>query len=287
MSNNLKHPPIIIIGMHRSGTGMITEMLRKLGLFVGEKKDANHEATFFCNINNWLFHQSGGAWDNPGTIRYLLRNEEVLGLTLDYIQFLINSPRAISFLGWRKYLRYHSIFNLDFPWGWKDPRNTFTLPIWLRLFPNAKVIHVYRHGVDVAKSIVVRQQKLLDNYKGVYGKRKTLYLLRPKRGGFTDTLRCANIENAFDLWEEYTSEAHSHILTLGDSAIEIKYEDFLDTPNEIVKTLVYFCGLHVNNADIYSVVETVKKGRAYAFRNDPALEKFAYQVTTRLKKMSY
>ena len=40
-------PPIVIIGMHRSGTSIVTRMLEQLGLFVGKKKDMNHEALFF------------------------------------------------------------------------------------------------------------------------------------------------------------------------------------------------------------------------------------------------
>lgn len=40
-------PPIIIVGMHRSGTTMITKMLENLGLFVGDQKEINNEALFF------------------------------------------------------------------------------------------------------------------------------------------------------------------------------------------------------------------------------------------------
>ena len=41
------HPPIIIIGMSRSGTGMLAKMLEDLGLFIGKSKDRNNEALFF------------------------------------------------------------------------------------------------------------------------------------------------------------------------------------------------------------------------------------------------
>ena len=30
--------------------------------------------------------------------------------------------------------------DIPFPWGWKDPRNSITLPLWLRLYPEAKII---------------------------------------------------------------------------------------------------------------------------------------------------
>ena len=47
--------PVIIIGMHRSGTSMLTRLLEKAGLFVGHEKENNWEAWFFPKINQWLF----------------------------------------------------------------------------------------------------------------------------------------------------------------------------------------------------------------------------------------
>lgn len=41
--------PVIILGMHRSGTTMITKILENLGLFVGVEKEINHEALFLEN----------------------------------------------------------------------------------------------------------------------------------------------------------------------------------------------------------------------------------------------
>ena len=48
-------PPVIILGMHRSGTSMITGFLQKLGLFVGEELDDNNESLFFFKLNHWMF----------------------------------------------------------------------------------------------------------------------------------------------------------------------------------------------------------------------------------------
>ena len=41
-------------------------------------------------------------------------------------------------------------------WGWKDPRNSLTLPFWLRLIPNLKVIICLRNPLEVARSLSVR-----------------------------------------------------------------------------------------------------------------------------------
>jgi hypothetical protein len=59
--NNSACYPIIIISMHRPGTTMIDRMLEDLGLFVGKRREENHEALFFKRNNDWLLKKSGGA----------------------------------------------------------------------------------------------------------------------------------------------------------------------------------------------------------------------------------
>ncbi len=38
---------VIVIGMHRSGTGMISRLVEEMGLFVGTEKDGNNKSLFF------------------------------------------------------------------------------------------------------------------------------------------------------------------------------------------------------------------------------------------------
>ena len=68
-------PPVIVVGAHRSGTTMVVEMLEALGLFVGERKDVNHEALFFVRFNEWLMYRSGATWDHPEPVRGELLNK--------------------------------------------------------------------------------------------------------------------------------------------------------------------------------------------------------------------
>ena len=44
-------PPIIVIGMHRSGTTLLTRMMERCGVFWGTVKDEYNEATCFQSIN--------------------------------------------------------------------------------------------------------------------------------------------------------------------------------------------------------------------------------------------
>jgi len=39
------------------------------------------------------------------------------------------------------------------PWGWKDPRNSLTLPFWLRLIPDLRVVVCVRNPIEAAWSL--------------------------------------------------------------------------------------------------------------------------------------
>lgn len=266
---------------------MITQMLEQLGLFVGSIKGEHTEAVFFLKLNNWLFTQSGGAWDNPQPIHFLLKNDKARDLSVGHLKSRLHSPYALTYLGTRNYAKYRSIPALDFSWGWKDPRTTFTLPIWLHLFPNAKVIHIYRHGVDVVSSLKVRQQKSLESSLQQRREHKHTYRLYGRYERFADSLRCSTLDGGFSLWEEYVQEARSHLAMLGSRAIEIKYEDVLDNPHSCLETLTEFCNLNVTPNEVEQVAKGVKPSRAHAYQNDPELSSFSQQVASRLEPYGY
>ena len=133
MQVNAQTSPIVIIGMHRTGTSMLTRMLEQLGLFCGWRKQGDHEALLFLGLNDWILEQAHGSWDHPETLPELLAEPKVRGLVRDHLEFTLASPRRLSFLGPRLSLQHGSVGELDGPWGWKDPRTTFTLPLWLEL----------------------------------------------------------------------------------------------------------------------------------------------------------
>ena len=64
--------PIIIIGMHRSGTSMITRFIEDSGVFIGKKNKMgpNSEAFFFQKINEWLLYQKGASWDSTNNLNF-------------------------------------------------------------------------------------------------------------------------------------------------------------------------------------------------------------------------
>ncbi len=278
--------------MSRSGTSMLTRMLDEVGILTGKKVTRNHEAIFFREINDWLLTQSSGGLEDPGSIKYLLQDQEARSLYGEFVEFSMTTPHVISFLGISNYLKYRTPQKLDIPWGWKDPRNTFTLPFWLDLFPGAKVIHIYRHPLDIANSLITRRKRGLSRLQGRHKSFKPFYwyyLMHKfilKNRVFVD-VRGSTLNESFSIWEEYLAEARSHVESLSERAIEIKYEDFLEYPSEILKTVAEFCELDVPQSKIESVASTANKSRAYAYLNDPELKAFSENMADKLKSYGY
>ncbi|HUL00926.1 MAG TPA: sulfotransferase [Nitrospirota bacterium] len=287
--SKLEFDPVIIIGMHRSGTSMVSRTIEALGLFQGIEKDTNNEAFLFQHINDWLLRMSGGAWDYPGPFALLLGNARVRAGAVEFIRKRLASRHAISFFGRSGAINFNTPATVHAPWGWKDPRNTFTLPLWLDIFPNARVIHVLRHGVDVAASLKARTEKIENEASSSPGKNKKLRMnpLFRFHLPLVDTLRCTSLEGGFTLWEEYLCEARAHVQALKDHAIEFRYEDFLADPTKNLLQLVEFCGLRASRDNVVRIADNALTSRAYAYRGNPELEMFAASVAARLGMHGY
>lgn len=268
-------PPVIIIGMHRSGTSMVTRALERLGLFVGRRKDENHEAVLFQRINDWILCQAGASWDNPAPVERLLKEQRIRSHLAEFVPAILSSRNVVSYMGLWSYLQHGSPFGLTHKWGWKDPRNTFTLPVWLDIFPEARVLHVMRHGVDVAKSLETRSSRGLDTSIRNFRIPKRGLNVPRNRVGFTDSLRCLTNEGAFSLWEEYMAAAANNTEHLGDRVLEVRYEDLLSRASGILDECARFCGLEPKKSAIELVLAGLKEQRAFAYRNDPGLVEFA------------
>lgn len=281
-----KYEPIIILGMHRSGTSMIARMLEESGLFMGASKDTHNEALLFIKLNNWLMQQNSCSWDNPRTFDDFLENEVVRKLTVGYIRNVFSSRYMVSYLGKKQLHQRGPALELDFPWAWKDPRSTFTLTFWRQVFPGVKIIHIHRNGVDVANSLKTRHEKILErsNRKWQEGKYIPHYRFWKELTlrGVGDSIRCSSLEGSFSLWEEYIEEARRHVAAMGENAMEVCYEDFLAEPAPHLKAMVEFCGLHASEETMVAMTSKVKKDRAHAFLKDPELVAFADSVSDRL-----
>jgi hypothetical protein len=163
--------------------------------------------------------------------------------------------------------------------------------LWLELFPHARVVHIRRHGIDVARSLKVRRQKKFEAGRHSYDRMRShfgpFYWLRQKQSGFGGSLRCATLEGGFSLWEAYMGRADLHVESLGERALEVCYEQFLRAPAVELKRLCLFCSLDASDRDIENVIHSVRSDRAYAFSRDEEAADFALSVGDRLAAFGY
>lgn len=140
--------PVCVVGMHRSGTSMVTRLLHLSGLYLGEWEDYHRiaddntegfwEHKGIVRLNNNLLAQLGGGWDLPPVL------EEGWEQRAD-LQYLKEEARKIA-----------ATFEGQEPWGWKDPRNTLTLPFWQEIVPDMKLVICLRNPLEVSKSLKKR-----------------------------------------------------------------------------------------------------------------------------------
>lgn len=284
--------PVIIMGMARSGTTLLTDLLFRLGLFIGHKRIlVDQEAKYFVTVNDTLLKRVHGYWDNPAPMRAFLEQEQAVATTARCMEEDLRSARVVSFLGWKRYLACRSVEKLDQPWGWKDPRNVFTLPLWLRVFPGAKILYIVRNGVDVASSLLALERKViarreLRNARPVQrlGWRSSL-----ERSGFKGAARCLDLNGGFSLWEEYVEQAESILSAVENPRKELRYEDFLAHPADHLRDLAAFCELSASEERIRGAIGRIDASRSCAFLSDLPLQSFYREVrsTRWMKRYDY
>ncbi|MCG5523518.1 sulfotransferase [Ectothiorhodospira haloalkaliphila] len=285
------YPPVIIIGMHRSGTSLLTRTLQEMGLFMGVNITRNQEARFTNAINDWIFAQAGAFWFTPKAVDSLLSDPASRPLIETYLRGVVNGPAALRFLGLKRYLSYRGMHRMEEAWGWKDPRNSFTLPLWLKVFPEARVLHIMRHGVDVAQSLRVRREQALTRHARRFDRWQSLYMMDPRAPGrrrFAHAPPCGNLDMAFDLWQAYSRSARTRTRELTeDRYMELAYEDLLASPMENLEAVTRFCGLSVSADHRQAVAGRFDKSRALAYRHDPELVAFAESRREALAEFGY
>lgn len=286
--------PAIVIGCHRSGTSIVTRLLERIGLYIGADLDTHYESNFFTRINTWLMRECGGAWDQPEPVRDAIADNNSRRALAHYVSGIVDSRFSASYLGWWRWLRYGGASDLPFHWGWKDPRNTITLPLWLNLFPDAKVIHLLRHGVDVADSLYRRQVTRRSEEEL---ERRARNLKEELAWRFTDPLqahprlpgahRCASLEDSFKLWKIYEATARQNVRGLGGRVITVRYEDLVSDPVCQLRELAQFVGLDVTDEKLEEVSGEVHRESVRAYKDDEDLRGFAEERRRHLQMFGY
>lgn len=142
--------PILILGMHRSGTSYLARLMQALGVFIGDdlvgprkgNPRGHFEAAPVLDFHLRLI----AARLSPG------RRAFDDGM-------LVQEPMDTSFSEAERSESESLLDDLrrDGPWGWKEPRTCLFLPLWQELIPQAGAVVVYRHPLEVHQSLLRRE----------------------------------------------------------------------------------------------------------------------------------
>lgn len=179
---------ICVLGMHRSGTSLLTRILNLLGMNLGpaqvlttEPVAANPtgywEHSELTLISDAILKRYGGDWHRPPALPQNWENDAALDDLRRRAKQIIQDQFAGVAL-----------------WGWKDPRTCLTLPFWQRLLPDMRYIVCLRNPVAVARS--------LERRDGLSG------------------------QESFRLWLTYVSSALHR--TEGKTRLVVFYEDLMN-----------------------------------------------------------
>jgi Sulfotransferase family len=237
--------PLIILGMHRSGTSMLTRILRRQGVFLGHKIQSDDEAMFFVELNRWILRVGGTDWDHPEPALQMLRQKDHVDRIADYLATRMSGIRTHEYLGPRlPGARAEVGTHLPYLWGFKDPRTSITLPVWLKVFPEAKLLRIQRHGIDVAASLETRQAGPVEKGLGRYAKRVRLGLAMPARTHIVGSVRCSSLDGGLGLWSEYESALDTYLADVpAERTMSLRYEDYLTQFNDLHPRVAQFIGI--------------------------------------------
>jgi hypothetical protein len=203
----LRTDPVIVLGVHHSGTSVVSEILHRHGIFM-QANMPHWESKFFTRrINNEVLLGGGDAW-----ARFPLPAEEEILAHTDQAQ------KEIARSGYRKYVQ--SGYDGASPWGFKDPRSCLTLPALLKIFPNARLLHVVRAPLDVARSLVTRPKAAVGTIED------QSYWLR--------------------LWEEYIARLSRHAYR-HPQYFEFRYETMCESPANTFRQVFAFVDVPFTN----------------------------------------
>ncbi len=149
---------VVVLGMHRSGTSMITGLLQRLGLHLGppdtllgavagENDKGFFERIQVINQNDRLMKEQDVNWAlNLFSFDHL---EALRAALSDKAGLFADGMAALAF--------YNDPAHA--PWAVKDPRLCITLKFWLAFWKTPPaVLFAYRHPLEVAQSLVRRRE---------------------------------------------------------------------------------------------------------------------------------
>jgi Sulfotransferase family len=197
---------VCILGMHRSGTSLVSRVLNVLGVDLGpedhlmrpssDNPTGHWESRPIKEINDEILSILGGSWEEPPPLPVGWERKPELAAPRQRAREVIEGDFSASEL-----------------WGFKDPRTSLTLPFWQRMLGPMRYVICLRNPLDVAASAGA-QNRADDS---------------------------VSFKQGVELWLTYVRAALAG--TAGHPRHLVFYEDLMTDPEPVVRELSRFIGV--------------------------------------------
>lgn len=215
----MQNKTLIIAGMHRSGTSLITHWLSECGLQLGE---------------NFLPGGVGNVDGHYEDIEFLKLHEEILndnhlpptGLTDEH-------NIDVSLYHREKLKSVIRIKNALYPqWGWKDPRTCLFLDTYKELLPDARYLIVVRDYQSVVSSLLQRDFVYIEKKYLARGYFDRLVWNTFRRKRRLKKLYNQKAEDYLKVWIAYNEEILKNVKTLPEDTYVMLNYSLLNTSDD-------------------------------------------------------
>lgn len=137
--------PLIVCGMHRSGTSLLASLLEAAGLHLGDEllaASAGNPCGHFEDTGILEFHRTVLVANGIVSEGYTTQSGIAVPDAMCHEAAELVAARACH----------------GRAWGWKDPRTTLFLDFWSELLPEARYLFVFRRPWEVVDSLYRRNE---------------------------------------------------------------------------------------------------------------------------------
>ena len=139
--------PLVITGMHRSGTSLVASLFAGAGVNVGTRligASRGNARGHWEDLDFYEFHARVLEANGVGSEGFSCAADLIVPPPLRDEAVAVVAAKAAAAT----------------PWGWKDPRTTLFLEFWQSLLPEAVFVFVFRSPWEVADSLFRRGDEL-------------------------------------------------------------------------------------------------------------------------------
>ncbi|TFE29004.1 sulfotransferase family protein [Cohnella luojiensis] len=223
--NSPKSKAICILGMHRSGTSVITKAINLLGAYVGDEKDllppveGNNPEGFweygdFVVLQDKILKEFGLTWDTDKPLPTGWTKSPLIRPFRERIKTIISEKFSDKPL-----------------WAWKDPRSCLLLPLWQEILEELNIdiayVVVFRNPLDVMASLQKRDDISQDYAEKIWYNYSLTSLY--------DLISKQDSQRIFIQYDQFISDALGHLKEIQK---KLRINSFSNVEKEGVEGLI-------------------------------------------------